>query len=70
MKGTVKWFDRSRGYGFITTINNSGEAEDIFVHFSCILQDGYKLLVETTEVEFDIGEGRDGRRQAFNVKSL
>ena len=62
MKGTVKWFSKQKGYGFI--VDESGK--DIFVHFSSINMDGYKLLVEGQEVEFDLTEGDKGS-QATNV---
>ncbi len=65
MKGTVKWFNSSKGFGFITP--ESGE--DVFVHFSAIKGDGYKSLDEGQEVEFDVTEGPKGA-QASNVVSL
>ncbi|MBZ0166714.1 MAG: cold shock domain-containing protein [Candidatus Omnitrophica bacterium] len=61
-KGKVKWFSNQKGYGFITT--ESGK--DIFVHFSAIQDDGYKMLEEGQEVEFEIIEGPKGE-QAANV---
>ena len=62
-KGTVKWFNATKGYGFIT---NSENAEDVFVHFSGIVADGYKTLEEGQSVTFDITEGNRGP-QATNV---
>jgi len=62
-KGTVKWFNGTKGFGFITD-NNGGE--DIFVHFSGIVSDGYKSLDEGQEVTFDIEQGARGL-QAVNV---
>ena len=62
-KGTVKWFNATKGYGFIT---NSENGEDVFVHFSGIVADGYKTLEEGQSVTFDITEGNRGR-QATNV---
>ena len=62
-KGTVKWFNATKGYGFIT---NSGNGEDLFVHFSGIVADGYKTLEEGQSVTFDITEGNRGP-QATNV---
>ena len=50
-KGTVKWFNAQKGYGFIT---NEGTGEDVFVHFSAIVSDGYKTLEEGQKVTFDI----------------
>ena len=50
-KGTVKWFNAQKGYGFIT---NESTGEDVFVHFSAIVSDGYKTLEEVQKVTFDI----------------
>ncbi len=55
-KGTVKWFDNLKGYGFIGRENDS----DVFVHFSSILKDGYRTLKEGDEVLFDIVQGNKG----------
>lgn len=61
-KGTVKWFNNQKGYGFI-----SDEAgNDVFVHFSGLTMDGYKSLNEGEEVTFDVVEGNKGP-QAANV---
>ncbi|EJW17662.1 cold-shock protein [Paenibacillus alvei] len=65
MKGTVKWFNAEKGYGFIQVENG----EDVFVHFSAIQGDGFKTLDEGQEVEFDITEGNRGA-QAANVIKL
>ncbi|EFC92305.1 MULTISPECIES: cold shock domain-containing protein [Dethiosulfovibrio] len=62
MKGTVKWFNGTKGYGFITT----EEGNDVFVHFSAIQMDGYKTLEENDVVEFEITNGEKGP-QASNV---
>ena len=62
-KGTVMWFNATKGYGFIT---NSENGEDVFVHFSGIVADGYKTLEEGQSVTFDITEGSRGP-QATNV---
>tara|TARA_Y100000294_G_scaffold24642_1_gene21048 strand:+ start:163 stop:375 length:213 start_codon:yes stop_codon:yes gene_type:complete len=56
-KGTVKWFNNSKGYGFITP--ESGGA-DLFVHMNDIQMDGYKTLRENQNVEFEITEGEKG----------
>jgi CspA family cold shock protein len=64
--GKVKWFNGSKGYGFIT--RNDGEA-DVFVHFSAIAGDGYKSLEEGNEVEFDVTQGQKGP-QAVNVRLI
>jgi CspA family cold shock protein len=64
-QGTVKWFNASKGYGFIQ--RQSGE--DVFVHFSAIQGDGYKTLTEGQAVEFDVVKGPKGL-QAANVTAL
>jgi CspA family cold shock protein len=64
-KGTVKWFNSSKGYGFI----NREEGEDVFVHFNAIIGDGYKSLDEGDEVQFEVTEGPKGL-QASNVSKL
>lgn len=61
-KGKVKWFNEAKGYGFI----QRPEGDDVFVHFSAIVGDGYRTLTEGETVEFEITES-DGRRQASNV---
>jgi cold shock protein len=62
-KGTVKWFNSQKGYGFITNAENG---EDVFVHFSGIAGEGYKTLEEGQNVSFEITEGNRGL-QAVNV---
>lgn len=62
VKGTVKWFNDSKGYGFIE--QESGN--DVFVHFSAISMDGYKTLKEGQLVEFEVVDGPKGP-QANNV---
>ncbi len=62
MKGTVKWFNDSKGYGFI----EQAEGDDLFVHFSAILSEGFRTLQEGEEVEFELGES-DVSSQAYNV---
>ena len=64
MKGTVKFFDGAKGWGFIT--DEAGN--DVFVHYSNIIMDGRKSLNQNDVVDFEIGEGKDGRTQAVNVK--
>ncbi len=65
VKGTVKWFDRRKGYGFIT--RDDGEA-DVFVHYSSIEgEDDFKSIYEGDKVEFKITEGSKGP-QASNLK--
>jgi CspA family cold shock protein len=64
-QGTVKWFNASKGYGFI----QRQTGEDVFVHFSAIQMDGYKSLNEGQAVEFEVKKGHKGL-QAENVTSL
>lgn len=64
-EGRVKWFNEQKGYGFISR----DDGDDVFVHFSEIVSDGFKTLAENQEVTFDIKEGPKGL-QASNVKSL
>jgi len=64
-KGTVKWFNAEKGYGFISV----EDGEDVFVHFSAIQTDGFKTLEEGQAVEFEIAEGPKGV-QAANVIKL
>ncbi len=66
MKGTVKFFDGTKGWGFITDENKN----DVFVHYSNIIMEGRKSLDENDVVEFEIGEGTTGRTQAVNVKRI
>ena len=66
MEGTVKWFNESKGYGFITPHDGG---QDVFVHFSEIQGEGYKVLQEGDKVNFDKTEGQKGP-QATNVVKL
>lgn len=61
--GTVKWFNGAKGYGFIT---NESTGEEVFVHFSGIVSDGFKSLEDGQRVTFDITQGNRGF-QAVNV---
>lgn len=63
-KGKVKWFNATKGYGFI----EEEGGQDIFVHYSAIQTEGYKSLKEGQAVEFDITTGNGGKSQAANVK--
>ena len=64
-QGSVKWFNNSKGYGFIS--QESGE--DVFVHYQSITGDGYKTLKENDKVEFSVTQGPKGL-QAADVKIL
>ncbi len=66
MQGTVKWFNSSKGYGFITSAEVQ---EDVFVHYTAIEGDGYKSLEEGDEVTFNIVEGKKGPTAANVVKT-
>ena len=61
-KGTVKWFDPKKGFGFV--LNKEGE--DVFVHYNAIVGDGYKSLDEGEKVQFEVAEGVKGPN-AINV---
>jgi CspA family cold shock protein len=63
--GTVKWFNRTKGFGFIS----QDDGEDVFLHFSAIQMDGFKTLDEGDRVEFEINEGPKGM-QAENVRKI
>ncbi len=65
MKGTVKWFNAEKGYGFITT----EEGNDVFAHFSQINKEGFKTLEEGQEVTFDVVQGEKGL-QAENIETM
>jgi cold shock protein len=62
-KGTVKWFNAQKGFGFIT---NDNGGEDVFVHFSGIVSNNFKTLEEGQKVTFDLEKGQRGM-QAVNV---
>ncbi|MCI6497592.1 MAG: cold shock domain-containing protein [Lachnospiraceae bacterium] len=65
MKGTVKWFNNQKGYGFIS----DEEGNDVFVHYSGLNMEGFKTLDEGAEVEFEVVNGAKGP-QATNVTKL
>lgn len=64
-QGAVKWFNESKGYGFIKL----EDGNDVFVHYSAIQGDGFKTLAEGQVVEFDLIEGQKGK-QAANVMKV
>ena len=64
-KGTVKWFNNQKGYGFITDENGN----DVFVHYTGLNIEGFKSLEEGQAVEYDVTEGQKGP-QAVNVTKL
>jgi len=63
--GTVKWFNSSKGYGFISR----EEGDDVFVHFKAIVGEGFKSLDEGDRVQFEVQEGAKGL-QAVNVSKI
>jgi CspA family cold shock protein len=64
-KGTVKWFNDAKGFGFISRENG----EDVFVHFTAIVANGFRSLQEGQAVQFDVVKGKKGL-QAENVQPL
>jgi cold shock protein len=64
-EGTVKWFSNEKGYGFI----ERAEGDDVFVHHSAIVMDGYRTLREGQRVEFEVVQGDKGL-QAANVQAV
>lgn len=66
MQGTVKWFDTQKGYGFIT----DSEGNDVFVHHSNIIMDGFRHLHKDDIVNYELGAGNDEKEQAVNVKPI
>ena len=64
-QGTVKWFNAKKGYGFIS----DEQGNDVFVHYSGLMMDGFKSLEEGQAVEFDVTDGAKGP-QAVNVTKL
>jgi cold shock protein len=66
-KGTVKWFNPTKGYGFIQP--DSG-GKDVFVHISAVQRAGMETLDEGQRLEFQVVPGRDGRTSADNIKAV
>lgn len=66
MKGTVKFFDTNKGWGFIT----DSDGKDVFVHHTSIKMDRFRYLNEDDIVNFELGTGDDGREQAINVQPI
>jgi len=62
--GTVKWFNDTKGYGFIAP---DGGKKDVFVHISALERSGLRTLADDQKVTFDIEAGRDGRESAVNI---
>lgn len=65
--GTVKWFNSTKGYGFIAPEDGG---KDIFVHISAVERSGLKALSDNQKVSFDLQDGRDGRPMASDIKLL
>ena len=65
--GTVKWFNTTKGYGFIAP---AGGGKDVFVHISAVERSGLTGLADNQKVSFDLEAGRDGRESAVNLKAL
>ncbi len=63
--GTVKWFNTTKGYGFIAP---EGDGKDVFVHISAVERSGLTGLADDQKVTFDLESGRDGRESATNIK--
>ena len=65
--GTVKWFNTTKGFGFIAP---DGGGNDVFVHISQVERSGLTGLADNQKVEFELEEGRDGRQMAASLKPL
>ena len=67
MTATTKWFNTQKGYGFITDLKSK---KDVFVHQSNIMMDGFRHLSEGDIVNYELGDGKNGREQAVNVQPI
>lgn len=67
MTATTKWFNTQKGYGFVTDLDSK---EDVFVHHSNIVMDGFRYLNEGDIVNYELGDGKNGREQAVNVQPI
>ena len=67
MKATTKWFNTQKGYGFITDLTSK---KDVFVHQSNVMMDGFRHLSEGDIVNYELGDGKNGREQAVNVQPI
>jgi CspA family cold shock protein len=65
--GTVKWFNTTKGYGFIAP---EGGGKDVFVHISAVERSGLTGLADNQQVAFELTDGRDGRQMATDLKLL
>ena len=65
--GTVKWFNTTKGYGFIAPDDGG---KDVFVHISALEQSGLTGLADNQKISFELHEGRDGRQMASELKPL
>jgi CspA family cold shock protein len=65
LKGTVKWFNNAKGYGFI----GRADGPDVFVHYTAIAAEGYKSLQEGDQIDFEIAEGKKGPQAANVIKA-
>ena len=65
LKGTVKWFNNAKGFGFI----GRDDGPDVFVHYSALIAEGYKSLQEGDNVEFEIVDGQKGPQAANVIKT-
>jgi cold shock protein len=65
--GKVKWFDAKKGFGFI---EQEGGAGDVFVHFSDVAGEGYRVLMQGDRVKFELGDSPHGRKKATQVEKI